>query len=202
MNMYCKSYISIALASLIAPVILATSSNVAIAKGNEDNPAIVVIDQTGSNNDVDAKITNDSSNPVPITGDIEANVTGNVSVTNLPLDETSNSLLTMSSGDNLRDGGGRIDLSNNRDIAIPEGVAMTDVYIQRDFTSDDDTCWIYFYYIEGGAFHSHLSLFPSADDPLVELHFEGGVRSTASREIGFFMNADCSAQVFWAGYEY
>ena len=47
-----------------------------MAKGGEDNPASVLIDesgntvkidQSGNNNNVDANITNDSSNPVPVT---------------------------------------------------------------------------------------------------------------------------------------
>ena len=38
-----------------------------MAKGTEDKPAVVIIDQSGSNNNVDANITNDSSNPVPVT---------------------------------------------------------------------------------------------------------------------------------------
>lgn len=54
-------------AALVSLVVLATSSGVAMAKGGVDNPAIVVIDQSGSSNDVDANITNDSSNPVPVT---------------------------------------------------------------------------------------------------------------------------------------
>lgn len=53
-------------AALVSLAILATSSSVAMAKGGEDNPAVVIIDQSGSSNDVDANITNDSSNPVPV----------------------------------------------------------------------------------------------------------------------------------------
>ena len=53
-------------AALVSLVALAMSSSVAMAKGGDDNPAVVSIDQTGSSNDVDANITNDSSNPVPV----------------------------------------------------------------------------------------------------------------------------------------
>jgi hypothetical protein len=69
-----KLYLSAA--SLVSLVVLATSSSVAMAKGGEENPASVLIDQSGNtvkidqsgnNNNVDANITNDSSNPVPVT---------------------------------------------------------------------------------------------------------------------------------------
>jgi hypothetical protein len=53
--------------ALVSLVVFATSSGVAMAKGGDDNPVIVSIDQSGSSNDVDANITNDSSNPVPVT---------------------------------------------------------------------------------------------------------------------------------------
>ena len=68
--------LSLGAAALVSLAVLATSSGVAMAKGGEDNPAIVLIDesgntvkidQSGSNNNVDANITNDSSNPVPVT---------------------------------------------------------------------------------------------------------------------------------------
>lgn len=62
--------LSLSAASLVSLVVMAASSNVAMAKGGEDNPAVVIIDQTGSSNNVDANITNDSSNPVPITGEV------------------------------------------------------------------------------------------------------------------------------------
>jgi hypothetical protein len=129
-------------------------------------------------------------------------IIGAVSVENLPLDETSNSLRTISPENNLRDGSGIIQLSGSlpRKIAIPEGVAMTDAYIVR--RTGDDTCWIYFYNIEDDVFDAFFSVYPSVDDPIVELHFESGIRSTSSREIGFFMNADCSASVLWTGYEF
>lgn len=62
--------------ALVSAVVLAISSSVAMAKGGTDNPASVLIDesgntvkidQSGNNNNVDANITNDSSNPVPVT---------------------------------------------------------------------------------------------------------------------------------------
>ena len=60
---------------LVSLAVLATSSGVAMAKGGSNNPAIVIIDESGntvkidqfgSNNNVDANITNDSSTPVPV----------------------------------------------------------------------------------------------------------------------------------------
>ena len=63
-------------AALVSLFVLATPSSEVMAKGGEDNPAIVLldengntvkIDQSGSNNNVDANITNDSSNPIPVT---------------------------------------------------------------------------------------------------------------------------------------
>ena len=56
--------------TLVSLAVLAASSSVAIAKGGEDNPAVVIIDQSGSSNNVDANITNDSSNPVPVDGTV------------------------------------------------------------------------------------------------------------------------------------
>ena len=129
-------------------------------------------------------------------------ITGAVNVDNLPLDEASGSLRTVSPEVNLRDGRGTIYFSgSNRSISVPEGVVMTDAWIRRWNSSTDDPCWIYFYNIEDGAFDANMSLFPSSADPTVELHFESGVASTPEREIGFFMNADCTADVFWTGYE-
>ena len=69
-------------AALVSLAVLAASSGVAMAKGGEDNPAIVLIDesgntvkidQSGNNNNVDANITNDSSNPIPV---MDINVVG------------------------------------------------------------------------------------------------------------------------------
>jgi hypothetical protein len=60
-----KSYLGAA--ALVSLAVLATSSSVAMAKGTDDKPVVVKIDQSGSNNNVDAKITNNSSNPIPVT---------------------------------------------------------------------------------------------------------------------------------------
>jgi hypothetical protein len=54
-------------AAIVSLVVMVTSSSVAMAKGTSDNPAVVIIDQSDSSNDVDANITNDSSNPIPVT---------------------------------------------------------------------------------------------------------------------------------------
>lgn len=59
-----KLYLSAA--ALVSLVVLATSSSMAIAKGTDDNPAVVIIDQSGSSNNVDANITNDENSPVPV----------------------------------------------------------------------------------------------------------------------------------------
>lgn len=53
--------------TLVSLVILVTSSSAIMAKGTADNPAVISIDQSGSSNNVDANITNDSSNPIPVT---------------------------------------------------------------------------------------------------------------------------------------
>ena len=58
--------------ALVTLAVLAASSSVAMAKGTDDNPAVVVIDQSGSSNDVDAYITNDEFSSVPVT--IQGNV--------------------------------------------------------------------------------------------------------------------------------
>jgi len=73
--------------ALVSLVVLATSSSLAMAKGTEDKPAVVIIDQSGSSNNVDANITNNSSNPVPVVGNVNTSVsnfptTQDVSVTN------------------------------------------------------------------------------------------------------------------------
>jgi hypothetical protein len=154
------------------------------------------------------RVVNDETEPVPVTGIVTIGnfpvpVTGAVSVDNLPLDETSDSLRTISAKDYLRDGYGTIALSAfERQLAIPEGVVLTDAMLRRWSISDNDLCQIYLYRIQDAVFSSMFDLYPSAENPLVELHFESGLRSTELREIGFFMNSDCIVDILWTGYEY
>ncbi len=125
-------------------------------------------------------------------------IMGVVSVENLPLDETANNLRTTSPRDNLRDGKGSLNLGSNRELPIPEGVVLTDFVL--DYV-DGDNCWIGLYSQDNEFFDFLFNLRPSADDTRIEMHFESGISSTAEREIGFFMNSDCQARVFWTGYE-
>jgi hypothetical protein len=132
-------------------------------------------------------------------------ITGAVNVENLPLDEASNSLRTISLVDGLRDGNGTISFEGGpweRSLAIPEGVAVTDVVIERVIVSDDDECDIWFYELAGGAIGPMIVLRPSVANPIAELHLKSGLLSTGGREVGLFLNSSCRVRVLWTGYEY
>jgi hypothetical protein len=147
--------------------------------------------------------------PLPLP--VDANVSGSVDVNNFPATQTVAGTVEItnlplpveSSADNLRDGWGQIDLNQpyERLLEVPMGVAMTDAVVER-FYGDDDECAVWFYRIEEGGMGPMITLRPSVDNPIVELHFESGLRSTEEREIGFFVNSDCHIYVLWTGYEY
>jgi hypothetical protein len=71
-------------AAIVSLALLAVPSSVAMAKGTADYPANVIIDdsgntvkidQSGNNNNVDAYITNEEDQPIPVTGEVNARIT-------------------------------------------------------------------------------------------------------------------------------
>ncbi len=129
-------------------------------------------------------------------------VTGAVNVENLPLDEKSNSLRTIPAADSLRYGQALL-VSGERRVLIPEGVVLTDVLLYRDITSNDDPCPIWVGRFENGSNIYLFHFMPSAVDPLVELHLESGLLSTASSSVMIYLNANnCNVLGGWTGYEY
>ncbi len=158
-------------------------------------------------------VINPVSSPVPVA------VQGPVAVQNLPLAADGSvrttatvpalplaadgSVRTTPGTRVLRDGWDIISFESAfpRSLDVPEGVVLTDFVIELAISFDGQPCFVWFFKIENDAIGPLFTPRVTAASPFAEMHFHSGMRSTAERKLGFFVNANCRVNVLWTGYE-
>ena len=128
---------------------------------------------------VDSTIVNTATNPVPVAGTVQVTRPA------------------------LRYGQATISLETGfeRGVAIPPGVVLTDVHLDRyAFSTSDPVCDVWLYETIDNSRGALITLRPSAAQSTVELHLVSGIDAATGTEIGLIMNSDCRVNVFWSGY--
>jgi hypothetical protein len=163
---------------------------------------------------VDVHVINDESTPVPVYGDISSSVSGAVDVTSLPTSLTDQldtlieevRKLASPAQELIHDATVfHLTAGERRDLAIPEGVVLTDIVLDSSTNGD---CVVLVDNEDQplqALFHIPVPVGGVLESDTKSLHLQSGIRSDGTLVVGVWLNdlgdVRCSGNLFWSGYK-